>query len=465
VTIGINDNITDMKQNKNLSRRNFIGRAATVGAVGAIGAPALITSCAPKNKTKDIEYPNCTLLDKAPDGPELKAGLIGCGGRGTGAAINFLDAGPNLRIVALADVLADKMSECKDRLKKERNQDIPDENCFLGFDAYEKLLQVPLDVVINATPPYFRSIHFEAAVQARKHCFLEKPVAVDPAGARSMMASAKKAEAMELSVVTGTQRRHQRDYIEVYKKAAGGLIGEITGGNVYWNQDKLWHVDAKAEWSEMEAMIRNWVNWTWLSGDHIVEQHVHNIDVGLWFFGKQPVKALGFGSRQRRITGDQYDNFSVDYVFDDGRHLHSMCRQINGCGGGVYERFQYAEGSANLNWNSARILDLAGAELYVYPYITDAQGGKSLPVGPYNQEHIDLVTAIRTNKPINEAENCAISTMAGIMGRLSAYTGKEITWDEVMNSDLNLGPKVYVMGPVEVSKEVAVPGEAYMAGS
>jgi len=450
--------------NKNLSRRNFLGKAAAVGAVGAISTPALITSCAPKNKTKDVEYTLCTLLDKAPDGPELKAGLIGCGGRGVGAAMNFLDAGPNLKIVALADVLQDKLDSCRATLKKDRNQDIADENCFIGFDAYEKFLQVPLDIVIMATPPYFRPIHFEAAVQARKHCFLEKPVAVDPVGARSIMATAKKAQAMELSVITGTQRRHQRDYIEVYKKAAGGLVGELTGGNVYWNQSKLWHVDAKPEWSEMEAMIRNWVNWTWLSGDHIVEQHVHNIDVGMWFFGKQPVKALGFGSRQRRVTGDQYDSFSVDYVFDDGRHLHSMCRQINRCGGGVYERFQYAGGSANLNWNSARILDLAGNELYGYPYITDAQGNKSLPVGPYNQEHIDLVTAIRTNKPINEAENTAISTMVGIMGRISAYTGKEVTWDEIMNSDLKIGPSVYVMGPVDVSKEVPVPGEAYVAG-
>ena len=449
-----------MSGKPNLSRRNFLGRAAAVGAVGAI-SPALITSCAPKGKGKEVEYTLCTMLDKAPDGPELKAGLIGCGGRGTGAAMNFLSAGPNLKVTALADVFPDRLAECRTKLKNERNQDIPDERCFTGFDAYEKLLQTDVDVVLLATPPFFRPIHFEAAVQARKHCFLEKPVAVDPAGARSIMGSAKKAAAMELSVICGTQRRHQRDYVEIYKKVAGGEIGDVTSANVYWNQSKLWHTNPKPEWSEMEAMIRNWVNWTWLSGDHIVEQHVHNIDVGLWFMGTHPVKALGFGSRQRRITGDQYDNFSVDYVFEDGRHMHSMCRQINGCGGGVYERIQGTSGAALLNGNNIRLVDLTGKDLWTFPYNVDAQGNKSIALGPYDQEHVDLVTAIRTNKPINEAENTAISTMVGIMGRISAYTGREVTYDEMMNSDLNLAPKAYVLGPVEgISRTIPVPGEA-----
>ncbi|MDD4646086.1 MAG: Gfo/Idh/MocA family oxidoreductase, partial [Bacteroidales bacterium] len=292
-----------MSSKPNLSRRNFLSKAATVGAIGAI-SPALITSCAPKNKKAAVEYAFCTGLDTAPDGPVLKAGLIGCGGRGTGAAMNFLNAGPNLKITALADLFKDRLDDSRAKLQSaDWKQEIADENCFIGFDAYEKLLLTDVDIVILATPPYFRPIHFEAAVQAKKHCFLEKPVAVDPVGARSIMASAKKAEGMELSVITGTQRRHQRDYVEIYKKVAGGAMGAVTGANVYWNQDKLWHVNPKAEWSEMEAMIRNWVNWTWLSGDHIVEQHVHNIDVGIWFMGAHPVKALGFGSRQRRLTG------------------------------------------------------------------------------------------------------------------------------------------------------------------
>ena len=448
-----------MKNKSSLSRRNFLGRAAAAGAMGVVATPAFLHSCAPKSK--EVDYLLSTGLDVAPDGPLLKAGLIGCGGRGKGAAQNFLDAGPNLQVVALADVLQERIDDARKTLKESRNVDIPDENCFLGFDGYEKMMALDLDVILMATPPNFRPIHFEAAVQARKHVFMEKPVAVDPAGAISIMASAKKAEGMELSVITGTQRRHQRDYIELYKRAAGGIIGEMVSGNVYWNQSKLWHKDPNPSWSEMEYMIRDWVNWTWLSGDHIAEQHVHNLDIAFWFAGAFPTRALGFGSRHRRVTGDQYDNFSIDFAFENGMHVHSMCRQINGCGGGVYERLQYSGGSANFHWNNCQLLDLAGKEVYTYPYLVDENGGKRLPVGPYNQEHIDLVTAIRTGVPINEAENTAKSTMAAIMGRISAYTGKEVTWDEVMNSDMKLGPKVFVMGPVEIPKEVPVPGEAY----
>lgn len=443
---------------KAYSRRSFIGRASA-GAAGMVAAPALLHSCAPK--TQDVEYTLSTLLDQAPDGQELKAGLVGCGGRGTGAAQNFLSAGPNLKVVALADVLQDKLDECKKKLKENKDQDIPDENCFLGFDAFQKLLELDLDVVLLATPPKFRPEHFEAAVQARKHVFMEKPVAVDPVGARSIMATAKKAEGLNLSVITGTQRRHQRDYIALYKQAAGGAIGEMVGGNVYWNGGKLWHKDPNPDWNEMEYMIRDWVNWCWLSGDHIVEQHVHNIDIANWFAGAHPVKALGFGSRQRRVTGDQFDNFSVDLVYENGIHVHSMCRQINGCGGGVFERLQYAEGAAHFHWTNCHLTNLAGEEVYAYPYPTNEDGNRYLELSPYVQEHVDLVTAIRNDEPINEAENTAKSTLTAIMGRISAYTGKEVTWDEMMNSDLKLGPKVYAFGPVDIPKEVPVAGEAW----
>lgn len=447
-----------MKNKPSFSRRRFLGHAATAGAVGVV-TPALIHSCAPSQKVKEVEYDLCSFLDQAPDGPELKAGLIGCGGRGSGAAQNFLDAGPNLKVVALADVLPDKLEDCRKKLLENKNNEVPKENCFLGFDAYEKLLATDIDVVLIATPPHFRPLHVEAAVQARKHVFMEKPVAVDPQGAVSIMGSAKKAEGLGLSMVAGTQRRHQRNYVETYKQIAGGLIGELTGGNVYWNGGKLWHRDPNAEWNEMEYMIRDWVNWIWLSGDHIVEQHVHNLDVANWFFGAHPVKALGFGSRQRRVTGDQFDNFSVDFVFEDGKHLHSMCRQINGCDGGVYERLQCQNGSTN-----ARdvINDLEGNVVWEYPYELDEEGKRKGFLSPYVQEHVDLVNAIRTDTPINEGENVAVSTMTAIMGRISAYTGKETTWDEMMNTDLKLGPKVYAFGPVDVNKAVPVPGEAWV---
>lgn len=441
-----------------ISRRKFLGTAATVGAAGIV-APAMLAGCA-GTETKKVVVPAVSWLDKAPDGPVIKAGVIGCGGRGTGAMLNFLDAGPNLQIVALGDTFKDRIDSCRDELKKQKNQEVPSEKCFVGFDAYQKVLEAGVDLVILATPPYFRPEHLAAAVAAHKNIFTEKPLCVDPTGARSVMATALKAKEMDLTIVTGTQRRHQRDYVATYKQIQSGIIGDIVGGNVYWNQDKLWHRDGKKEWSEMEWMIRNWVNWSWLSGDHIVEQHVHNIDVMNWFTGSHPVKAVGMGSRLRRVTGDQYDNFSVDFVFDNGMHFHSMCRQINGCVNNVSERVQGTKGSSNCR---NTILDQKGTEIWKYEYPLDEQGKPSTGKmkDPYVQEHIDLVTAIRTGKPFNELENTAISTMTGIMGRISAYTGKETTWDEMMNSDLKLGPKVFAFGPVDVPKDVPVAGEAY----
>ena len=444
----------------NISRRNFLGTATTAGIAGIV-APTILAGCSRETK-KNVPIP--VMLDQAPDGPILKAGIVGCGGRGTGAALNFLSAGPNLQITALADTFQDRVDACKDEIKKQKGQEVPDENCFVGFDAYQKVIDSGVDIVILATPPFFRPEHLAAAVQAKKHIFAEKPVCVDPVGARSVMATALKAKGLELSIVTGTQRRHQRDYVATWQQVAQGMIGDIVGGNVYWNQNKLWHRDPNPKWSEMEYMIRNWVNWTWLSGDHIVEQHVHNIDVMNWFAGTHPVKATGFGSRLRRVTGDQYDNFSVDYIFENGIHIHSMCRQINDCVNSVSERLQGTKGSTNCQNN---VLDLAGNELWKYDYPLDKDGKptNTVSVDPYVQELIDLVTYIRTGKPFNELEATAISTMVGIMGRISAYTGKETTYEEMMNSDLKLGPSVFIMGPVDIPKEVPIAGLPYVPAS
>jgi len=444
-----------------ISRRNFLGTTAAAGLTG-LAFPTLIPGCSWEKTKKTVEV--MTFLDQAPDGQELKAGLIGCGGRGTGAAIDFLSAGPNLKIVALGDVLQDKIDSCREELKKSKGAEVADDKCFIGFDAFQKVIDSGVDIIIMATPPHFRPDHFAAAVEARKHVFMEKPVCVDPVGARSVIASARKAQGMGLSVVTGTQRRHQRDYVATYKNVAEGMIGDIVSANCYWNGGKLWHRDPNADWTEMEYMVRDWVNWCWLSGDHIVEQHVHNLDVIHWFTGMYPVKSTGFGSRLRRVTGDQYDNFSVDFVFENGIHMHSMCRQINGCVNDVSERVQGTAGASNCK---NTIWDPAGTPLWKYEYPLDDQGqpGTEVKISPYVQEHIDLVTSIRTNKPFNEAENTAMSTLVAIMGRMSAYTGKEVTMDEVMNSDLKLGPKVYAFGKVDVPKEVPIAGEAYVPGS
>ena len=282
------------KNDNSFSRRKFLGNAA-LGTIAAVGATQLLSSCnsGGTTYTREVELP--PLLDQAPDGEPIRAGLIGCGGRGTGAAKNFLSAGQNIELVSIADVFQDRIDTFREEIKKEKGVEIADDKCFVGFDAYKKVLEQDINYVILATPPYFRPEHIQAAVEARKHLFTEKPVAVDPVGARSVMASAKQAEAAGLCIITGTQRHHQRDYVEVYKRVAGeGAIGKIVAANAYWNQSKLWHRDRLPEWSDMEFMIRDWVNWTWLSGDHIVEQHIHNIDVINWFAGKFPDKCSGF---------------------------------------------------------------------------------------------------------------------------------------------------------------------------
>ncbi len=433
---------------KDFSRRQFIG----IGAAAA-GA-AMILGCQDK---KFSPAPLPTFLDQAPEGPDLNVGVIGCGGRGTGAAINLLDAGKGLRITHLADVFADRINDCAGKIKEKQGFEIPRANQYVGFEAYLRVLESDVDVVILATPPYFRPRHYEAAIEAKKNVFMEKPVAVDPDGIRSVLSTTKRAVALGLSVVTGTQRRHQRTYNATFAQIKKGAIGEIVSANCYWNQSQLWYRTWDKSWTEMEYMIRDWVNWQWLSGDHIVEQHVHNLDVINWFTGKYPIKAVAFGSRHRRVTGDQFDNFSVDYVYDNGMHLHSMCRQINGCVNNVSEWIVGTKGVTNCR---DMIQDHSGKTIWEYPYEKNEKGEpiRREKVNPYVQEHIDLITAIRTQKPFVEAENTAISNMVAIMGRVSAYIGKEITWDEMMNSDLRLGPKTLAFGPVDVDKSIPIPG-------
>ena len=303
---------------QNIDRRKFIGKTALAG-LGIAGAGALITACKRKPDTETLGLP--PILKGAPKGKKLRAGLVGCGARGTGAAINFISAGPDLELIAIADVFQDKIDACRERFASFKLP-IPIENCFTGLDAYKKLMALPeVDVVILATPCKFRPEHFLEAVQNNKHAFLEKPVAVDPVGIRSVITTAKKAAAIGLCVVTGTQRRHQEDYIETFKQVVGGAIGTITSAKAYWNQDHVWFRQREKGWNDMEYMIRNWNNFCWLCGDHILDTHVHNIDVINWFMGKHPEKAIGYGGRARRVTGDQYDFFSIDFDYGSGVSL------------------------------------------------------------------------------------------------------------------------------------------------
>ena len=446
-----------MTKETDQSRRRFISNSA-LAAIGTIGAAQLLSSCKDgHSKKKEIKLPE--LLKQAPDGKVLKAGLIGCGGRGTGAAINFLDAGPNLQIVALGDVFQDRLDKCRGELKTQKNVEIADEKCFLGFDSYEKVLDSGIDVILLCTPPHFRPQHVEAAVKAGKHIFMEKPIAVDPVGARSVMVSSERAKQNGICMVSGTIRRVQKDFMETQRRVASGEIGEIVSAHIIRNGGSLWVIKRQKGWSDMEYMLRNWANFCWLSGDHIVEQFIHEIDVMNWYMGKIPVKAIGWGGRQRRVTGDQYDFFSVEYVYDNGMQAHCAARQITGCSNQTKQLITCTEGFADAR---GTLYNLKGEEIWKYPLPVEGASDLTWKVtDPYVQEHINLVTGIRTGNVVNDAEAQVNSTLITIMGRMSAYTGKDVTWEEVMNSDLYLGPKTYAFGPVPgIPETVPVIGTA-----
>lgn len=448
-----------MEKNK-MNRRDFLQRSTILGVGGIVGVSALASACkgpkyVPLRNPEDYYIPE--LPDKAIQGREIKVGVIGCGGRGSGAIQNLFDAADGIRLTALGDVFPDRLEGLRKMAAEKLGQEVPDENCFIGFDAYQKVIDSGVDMIIDTTPTVFRPDHFKYAVQKGVHSFLEKPVAVDAKGYRTMMAAAKQAQAKGLCVVCGTQRHHQRPYVEAFRKIQEGYIGEITGGNVYWNQGMLWYRNREKGWSDMEWMIRDWVNWKWLSGDHIVEQHVHNIDVFLWMSGYKVAKATGFGARHRRITGDQYDQFSIDFEMENGVHLHSMCRQIDGCSNAVGEIIYGTKGS----WNSFdhEIKDLDGN--VVWKFDNEKAETEFQQHNPYVLEHVDLVNHIRKGEPIDEATACAMSTLAGVMGRTAAYTGDTVSWDDMSQSEMDYLPEKLEIGPMDMSGyTVQVPGKA-----
>jgi myo-inositol 2-dehydrogenase / D-chiro-inositol 1-dehydrogenase len=417
-----------------VSRRAFIG---SVTAAGAAVVSACATTSSPRVQTAPTTGSQERRVTRAPDGALLRAGLIGCGGRGRGAAANFLDAAPNVQIVALADVFPDRVTEARQLLNK-RGQDIAESRCFTGFDGYQKLLDSGVDVVLHATPPHFRPMHMAAVIDAGKHLFMEKPVSVDVPGALAVMQTAERAASKGLNIMTGTQLRRELSRMEVYKRVRDGAIGDIRAVRAIRNQGALWYRVPQPGWSDMEYMIRDWVNWNWLSGDIIVEQHIHHLDAVLWVLGKTPEKATGMGARVRRNTGDQYDFFSIDYDYGSGVHLHTTIRQLNGCANERDEVFIGTKGSASLD---GVIYDVAGKQIWKY----DGPEGNSLV-----QEHADWITGIRTGKPVNTAKETALSTLMAIMGRDSAYTGKAITWQDLLASTNRLGPTTYALGPVSL---------------
>jgi len=382
----------------------------------------------------------------------IRVGVIGCGGRGTGAAKNCVDSAPGVEIVALADVFADRLGA----LKKQFN--VPDNRCFVGLDAYKSVLALAdVNLVILATPPGFRPIHFAAAVAAGKNVFMEKPVAVCPSGIKMVLEAAQKAAEKKLAVVAGTQRRHQAHYIEAMKRIHDGQIGTLVGAQCYWNQGGLWVKKREPGQSDVEWQLRNWYYFTWLSGDHIVEQHVHNIDVVNWAFNALPDTVHSLGGRQFRTGpeyGHIYDHFGTEFIYPGDVRTLSTCRQIQGADHRVSERIVGTKGVANLDATNASI---SGEKPWKFE-------GKE--TDPYVQEHTDLIASIRSGNPLNEAKTVAESTLCAIMARESAYSMRQFTRNWFMaKCDLNLLPPADLkLTDTKPVAPVPVPGKYQLAG-
>ncbi len=397
---------------------------------------------------------------------EIRVGVIGCGGRGTGAAGNALEASPDVRIVALGDLFAERIARAQAGLASFGDRaKVPPAQCFTGFDAYQGVIAVPCDYVILATPPGFRPVHFSAAIAAGRNAFVEKPVAVDPTGIRTMLAAANEVDAKGLRVAAGTQRRHERSYLEAMQRVSGGAIGHVVAARVFWNMGSLWNVAPDPARSDVENQVRNWLYHTWLSGDHIVEQHVHNIDVANWAMGSHPVRCVAVGGRQSRTDttafGHVFDHFAVDFEYagategGEPRFALSMARQQDGTAGRVEEVLYGSTGTARLTSGSARLTSHNKADAWEF---------KGPNNNPYVQEHIDLQKAIVDGTPLNETRQVAESTMTAIMGRMAAYSGAEITWDDALASPMNLMPPSLQFGPLQQAP-VAIPGSSTSSAS
>lgn len=371
----------------------------------------------------------------------IRVGVIGCGGRGTGAAMQALKTKQNVKLVAMADAFRDRLDSSFKALTDSENGDVKqkiavtEETKFVGFDAYKQVIPL-VDVVILCTPPGFRPIHFEEAVKQGKHVFMEKPVATDPAGVKKVLDLAETARKKKLNVIVGLQRHYQTSYRELYKRVKDGMIGDITSGQVYWINDGVWVRPRKPGQTEMEYQMRNWYYFNWLCGDHITEQHIHNIDVMNWFKGAYPVKAQGMGGRQTR-TGKEYgeifDHHFVEYHYADGTILNSQCRHMKGTYSIVDEMIVGTKGVVQCG--KAEITS-KGKTLFKFD--------KSQENEPYQNEHDELFAAIAKGEyKYDDTENGAKATLTSIIGRMATYSGQIIEFDKALNSGIDIQPKKY----------------------
>ena len=375
----------------------------------------------------------------------IKIALVGCGGRGTGAVSQALSTKQNLKLVAMADAFRDRLDNCYKTITSDDTEgggkvnfknkiDVPEERKFTGFDGYQKAIALA-DVVILATPPGFRPIHFEEAIKQNKHVFMEKPVATDPAGIQKVLAAAAIAKQKKLNVVVGLQRHYQNSYKELYKRK--DMIGDITSAQAWWNNDGVWVRKRKYNMTEMEYQMRNWYYFNWLCGDHITEQHIHNIDVINWFKGGYPVKAQGMGGREIRKGkdyGEIFDHHYVEFQYADGSILNSQCRHQPKTMSRVDELLIGTKGK--IQAGAANITDYKGKVLY--------QFDKKTENNPYQTEHDELFATIAKGEyKFADADNGAHSTMTSILGRMATYSGQIIEWDKAINSGISIQPKVY----------------------
>jgi predicted dehydrogenase len=409
-------------RSRDTSRREFIKASSLLFAGGAVTGGLSISRAA------------------HPFGSdEIKIGLIGCGSRGTAAAAQALNTVKNetlqpngsVRLVALADAFADRLQSAYRTLKGQHGKlvDVPPERQCTGLDGYETVLACDLDLVILATPPGFRPLHFEAAVQAGKHVFLEKPLATDAPGIRRVLAANEEAKKKSLMVAVGLQRHYEKKYQETIQRLWDGAIGDIVCTRVYWNGSGVWVRPRQDGQTELEYQMRNWYYFNWLGGDHIVEQHIHNLDVSNWLLRGYPVECNGMGGRQVRAGrdyGEIYDHHFCEFTYANGTKMFSQCRHVPGCWNSVAEHAHGTQGQADIS--GAKIYSPGGGLMW------SGKGGG----GGHQQEHYDLFSALRRGEVYNEGEYGAHSTMTAIMGRMATYTGQVITWEDALNSNVAL---------------------------
>jgi len=407
---------------KNIKRRFFIKSSSLVA--GGLVLPSF----------------NINRMANSSNNKKLKVSVVGCGGRGTGAAVQALRADDNVELVAMADAFKDRLENSLTAIKQEmdgeKTIDVKEKNQFTGFNGYKKAIDLA-DVVILATPPGFRPIHFKYAIDNDKHVFMEKPVATDANGVRQVLETAKVANQKKLNVVVGLQRRYQYSYLNILKQVRRGVIGKITSGQVRWNGAGVWVRGRKPNQTEMEYQMRNWYYFNWLCGDHIVEQHIHNIDVANWFLNEYPISAQGMGGREVRKGidhGEIFDHHFVEFKYASGATISSQCRHQPGTHRQVNELIVGTKGKVNItNKGIIDIEDHDGNIVHTY----DGRKDES----PYQIEHNRLFKSIRDGGHLNDAEYGAKATMSAILGRMATYSGKLVSWDEAINAEDNMIPE------------------------